>query len=122
MDEYGYVTKNIKEIKPRFYVYSEEYRDFRSKLYDYGYDHEKNPIVISRDNRIIGGVFQYNAIKDGYGDVDVMVNKIRFSLISFILIIPLMSVIKHLPFNEKIIKILIDKNFLPKNYGFKKDI
>lgn len=120
MKKYGYVTENIKNIKPRFYVYTNEYRDLRTNLYDYGYDYKETPIVLDRNNKIVSGVLTYNAIKDGYGDVDVTVNRIRLSTIEFLSISPIVLVIGYLPFNQKIKKFLIDKNLLPKNYEFKR--
>ena len=106
MKKYGYVTENIKNIKPRFYVYTNEYRDLRTNLYDYGYDYKETPIVLDRNNKIVSGVLTYNAIKDGYGDVDVTVNRIRLSTIEFLSISPIVLVIGYLPFNQKIKKFL----------------
>ena len=121
MSKYGYVTENVKNIKPRFYVYSNEYRDLRTKLYDYGYDYKKTPVVLDRNNRIISGVFTYNAIKDGYGDVDLTVNRIRLSVYGLLSIAPILFILNYLPFNKKITKFLIDKNLLPKNYESKRN-
>ena len=120
MEKYGYVTENIKNIKPRFYVYTNEYRDLRTNLYDYGYDYKETPVVLDRNNKIISGVLTYNAIKDGYGNVDITVNRVRLSTIEFLSITPIVVLIEYLPFNQKIKKFLIDKNLLPKNYEFKR--
>ena len=120
MEKYGYVTENIKNIKPRFYVYTNEYRDLRTNLYDYGYNYKETPVVLDRNNKIISGVLTYNAIKDGYGNVDITVNRVRLSTIEFLSITPIVVLIEYLPFNQKIKKFLIDKNLLPKNYEFKR--
>ena len=120
MEKYGYVTENIKNIKHRFYVYTNEYRDLRTNLYDYGYNYKETPVVLDRNNKIISGVLTYNAIKDGYGNVDITVNRVRLSTIEFLSITPIVVLIEYLPFNQKIKKFLIDKNLLPKNYEFKR--
>ena len=120
MSKYGYVTENVKNIKPRFYVYTNEYRDLRTNLYDYGYNYKETPVVLDRNNKIISGVLTYNAIKDGYGNVDITVNRVRLSTIEFLSITPIVVLIEYLPFNQKIKKFLIDKNLLPKNYEFKR--